>query len=392
MYDRFGPRLLQEDGIDAISAVQESWRSLVETSALSRPFTGPGFVMAALRAYHREDRPRLLRVAQAGRTVAAMPLISRPLVRLGHVVDEWGGPFNANFILYEPVIVPDPIETRRAAAAMLLKGAFEFGADTLFLDGLPVGGGLTRLFREAAGEIGLGIDEVPARSLHYATLGDQGWAGYLATRSRNHRFNLKKVQRRAADAGAVAIEKHSGAAAIRAQLGTWFEIERRSWQGADPESAMTDRDRLFHELLIENLAEGELGNLWIVRLDSRPAAALRMLAAPGRVAVHTMHFDSEFKALAPGLLAFEAMMRDACEQGLAEVDMHGTTEFFSRWATARRDHVTLRIYRRGLRGELLRQGRRLIHRIERRGPSRTRGGSAPAAEGTRMPAPANKPA
>lgn len=371
-----GPRLLWENGIDAISAVEDSWRGLVEASALSRPFCGPGFVLAALRAYHREDRPRLLRVAQAGRTVAAMPLISRPLVRLGHVIDEWGGPFNANFILNEPVIAPDPMEARRATAAKLLKGAFDSGADTLFLDGLPVAQGLAGLFREAAGDMDLGVDETPARSLHYATLGDQGWAGYLATRSRNHRWHLKKVQRRAAEAGAVAIEKHSGAAAIRAQLDTWFEIERQSWQGATPGSQMSERDRLFHENLLEDLAEREVGDLWIVRLDGRPAAALRMLAAPGRIAVHTMHFDTEFKALAPGLLAFEAMMRDACEQGLAEVDMHGTTEFFARWATARRDHVTLRIYRHGLRGGLLRQGRRLMQQIEKSRGARTSEGCA----------------
>jgi len=96
---------------------------------------------------------------------------------------------------------------------------------------------------------------------------------------------------------------------------------------------MDDKDRAFHGFLLDTLADDEVGDLWLVRRSGRPIAALRMLAGPSQVSVHTMHFDMSEKNRAPRLLAFIAMMKAACGSGIEEVDMHGSTDFFSRWAT-----------------------------------------------------------
>lgn len=181
----------------------------------------------------------------------------------------------------------------------------------------------------------------------------------MASRSRNLRWHVKKTLRKAEAVGRVDIDLYRGAGQIRAALDTWFAIERQSWQGGNSSSAMGERGRRFHALLLDELSEEEVGDLWIVKIDSTPAAALRMLASPGRVSVHTMHFAAAFRELAPGAIAFAEMMRDAADRGLREVDMHGTTEFFRRWATGDRPHVSVRSYRPGLRGAALRGARTL---------------------------------
>ena len=350
----------RHDGLDAIRALRGPWRDVAAAQGESRPYGGPGFVLAALRAYHGEDRPSVVVVRDGAGWHAVLPLVRRPLVRLGLTVEEYGLPFNPNTILSDPLIAAGPAAERRAVAARLIEGAFAAGADTVIADNLPAGAGLPELLREAAAALGLRSDPVqPARTLHFATLAGD-WDGYLATRSRDHRWQLGKTRRKA---GQVAVERHAGREAIRRQLDIWFAIERRSWQGAEPAAAMTDRDRAFHALLLDELAEEELGDLWIVRLGGAPAAALRMLAAPGRVSVHTMHYDQAYRAQAPGLIAFEAMMRDACDRGLAEVDMHGNTEFFRRWATGARAHGSVRLYRAGPRGALLQRARQLARAV-----------------------------
>lgn len=342
-------------GIEAIIADPRPWAAPPE----SLPFCESGYVAAALSAYHRDDAPVLVRAERGGRSSGTLPLVRRPLVRLGLRIAEIGCPFNPNTILNAPL--RDGSDT--AAAGDLLEGAFSIRSDTLLLDHLPVACGTAASFAEAGARLGAKVDRpVPARTLFHADVGS-GWDAYLATRSGNHRRQIAKASRLAEAAGDVETQRLRGAPAIAAALPAWFEVERRSWQGACAASAMTDADRTFHALLLRHLPEDRIGDLWLVRMGGRPVAALRMLAAPGKVAVHTMHFDAGFKDRSPGLIAFAAMMRAACDGDAREVDMHGTTEFFGRWSTGTRAHASLRLYRPGLRGAALQGGRRLAIRL-----------------------------
>jgi hypothetical protein len=346
------------EGLDSINAFRECWQSASEGYGQNRPFCGPNYVISALRAYHQDHQPSLIIVSSGGACRALLPFVSRPLNRMSYRVNEFGSPFNPNVTLTDPIITAGSTIDRQTVLANLIEGAFASAAATIIVDNVPVADGLPELFREVARILGLRSDPVRVgRSMYFAAL-DGDWERYLSTRSRNHRWQLKKVVR---NAGSLSVERHSGRRAIREQLPVWFAVERRSWQGATPAAAMTDRDRHFHALLLDSLVEEEVGDLWIVRLSSEPIAALRMLAAPGRVSVHTMHFDVAHRELKPGLIAFRAMMRDACERGLAEVDMHGSTEFFARWATGQRAHASIRLYRRGLQSFFLQKGRWLVH-------------------------------
>ena len=54
--------------------------------------------------------------------------------------------------------------------------------------------------------------------------------------------------------------------------------------------------------------------------------------------------------MAPGIVLFDAMMRDACARHLPRVDFNGHSDFFARWATGQNARMTIRLYRNSLRG------------------------------------------
>ena len=352
-------------GWDNILGLREEWQALAARRGRGRPYAGAGYMLAALEAYHSGDDPALVVARGAGGALLGlMPLVRRSLNRFGLYVDERGFPFNPNVILNDPLIDAGAADAPEIARAML-SCAFEAGAETLILDHLSVETGQAGLMA-GAGAAFRADPPREARALWFADL-PGSYEDYMATRSRNHRWQVKKTWSKAEEAGALEVRRHSGAAQIRAALPEWFDIERRSWQASDPASAMGPADRAFHENLLDWLEPEEIGDLWIVALDGTPLAALRMLAGPatggGNVSVHTLHFDMAARKLAPGLIAFDAMMQAACAEGLAEVDMHGTTDFFARWATVRRPHQSLRLYRPGVKGSLIRGGRQASLRL-----------------------------
>ncbi|WP_167620233.1 GNAT family N-acetyltransferase [Paracoccus ravus] len=330
----------------------------------SRPFSSPGFLLALFEAYHAADDPRLIVARTAeGRLCGLLPLVGRPLTRGGFTLREGGFPFNPNTILNDPMIMGAHASD---IASALIGAAFDSRFETLILDHLPVSGGQAQALIEGARLRGARSD-LPreSRGLYFADISG-GHAAYMATRSRDHRWQIKKTLRKASEAGKLRIVAARGATEIGERLDEWFAVERRSWQGQTPGAAMGDADRRFHALLLERLARDEVGTLWLVYLDGIAVSALRMIDGPGRTAVHTMHFDADCRKLAPGLIAFDAMLRDGCARGLTEIDMHGTTDFFARWATGQRRHVSLRLYRPGVRGQALQAARLLAKSLQGR--------------------------
>jgi len=356
------------EGSGEIARATVEWEASARAAKPTLPYCGPGYARALIECYHADDAPILVR-AGAGKATAYLLTVKRPLRRLGYRIQERGFPFNSNTILNDPLLRDPTLAPDQAC--VLLTAAFPRNTETLILDHLPVDGLAVEFLRSAAQKLGCGADApTAARTLYHAKLpGD--WETYLATRSRNHRWQIRKALKTVADNPEISVDRLTGRDQIRAALPDWFSVETRSWQGQDPASAMNEADRAFHTRLLDTLNDDEVGDLWMVRFGARPVAALRMLSGPGLTSVHTMHFDLAHKRKGPGLMAFAAMMKTACEAGLEEVDMHGDTEFFARWATGTRAHQSVRFYRPGLRGRALQAARkwsRECHELRVSGP------------------------
>jgi CelD/BcsL family acetyltransferase involved in cellulose biosynthesis len=357
-----GVKAMRVEGIEAIERFVEPWRELARARRRNRPFAGPGFVLAALKAYHSDAAPILHVVEKNGQWEAALPLIRRPLQKAGLTINELGFPRNPNVLVNDLLLPADDASARESLVALLQTIALE-RCDTLILDHMPRDPNAPELMIAVAEDLGYRSDGVEvSRDLSFVSV-EGSFDDYLSTRSSDHRWQLKKILRKAGQAG-VTVECLRTRSEIAAAMPLWFTIERNSWQGSTTGAAMTEEDRNFMRHLITELDDSEVGELWLLRVGGEPAAALRMLADRERICVHTMHYDQRFKHLTPGSILLEAMLRSAWERGLAEVDLHGSSAFFKRWATGERRHQSVRLYKPGLYGSLLRESRRLSRRYE----------------------------
>lgn len=326
-----------------------AWSGLIDRTPGASLFSGPMF-QNALAAAFPGHVPVVSIAAYRGDTLSGwLPLCRLPAPK---GLKETGFPRNAH-TLRNHLLTDDPV----VIAAMLAAWRDRSDADTLVLENLPQSETLAASLASASRQAGLLIDTpTPGRVLDFAEL-PSSYEAFLATRSGQFRRQIQKRHRQLEAAGRFRIDRLSGGDLGRS-VPDWQSVVARSWQGRDRTAAgaNTAKDWQLHRALTAS------GVLWLARLDDHPIAALRMLEDGKGAYVHTMHFDQALRDHAPGLVLFDAMMRDACTRHVPKVDFNGTSDFFARWATGTTRHMSIRIYRSSLRG----YGARLIRTLSRR--------------------------
>ncbi|TVQ55529.1 MAG: GNAT family N-acetyltransferase [Rhodobacteraceae bacterium] len=337
---------------EALAAQAPAWASLVERTADATLFAGPAFQLALRRAFAPDDPAEAVALWRGGDLAGLTPLARRRLAYGPSRLRELGFLRCAHTLRNHLLHPPDLAGTKA-----FLTGAEALGGwDVLFLENVsPEAGARVTTAAEALGLAGDAPEQ--ARTLLHADIAS-GWEAYLASRSGEHRRQLKKRRRALEAAGRLVIERLEGEA-LRAATPDWRAVLSASWQAGDPSTASGPQDLRFLDLT------ADIGALWLLRLDGRPLAALRMLEDRRAAYVHTMHFVQAARDLAPGVVLFEAMMADAAARGLPRVDFNGHTPFFARWATGETRQVQMRVYARGLRGQAAWMARRVRRRASR---------------------------
>jgi hypothetical protein len=326
-----------------------AWSRRIDQIPEASFFSGPVFQNALDAAFPTQPQVASIAAYQGHTLVGWLPLCMLPAPK---GLRETGFPRNAH-TLRNHLLTDDPA----VIAAMLEAWRDHTEADTLVLENLPFCELLAGSLTGAARQMGLLVDTpTRGRSLDFAEL-PSSYDDFLTSRSGQFRRQTQKRLRQLHDAGRFQIDRLSGDDLALA-VPEWQSVVARSWQGQDrtARGGNTASDWRLHRALTGN------GYLWLARLDNQPIAALRMLEDRKAAYVHTMHFDQALRAHAPGLVLFDAMMRDACARGVPRVDFNGTSEFFLRWATGNAPHMSIRIYRASLRG----RGAKLIRSVSRR--------------------------
>jgi CelD/BcsL family acetyltransferase involved in cellulose biosynthesis len=322
-------------------------------------FSGPDFQWAHWKAFC-SGRQMLIVTARerTGRLAGLLPVMVHTPTFHGARVRELAFP-RSHHMLRNEILIDAP---RHPSAAILsaMIGALERECqwESFYFDNMPER--QWAFVAEAVEKTGLLTSgwEV-GRVLRYAVLPSH-WDAYVAGWSGNFRRQHRKWRRLADQLGSVKIRRLETRADILSGLAELFQVESQSWQGATKDAALTDPDRIFMTSLAETLPKRCLGELWLLALESRPIAALRMLGSDRLRYVHTMYFDRSFRDIAPGALLFEQMMHHAVDAGLQEVDFNGDSRFFQRWSTGSRTRGILRAFQPSLRGRLLYTGRQMI--------------------------------
>lgn len=343
-------RILDTNEYTNISAI---WDVRLSECPGSTPFSGPLVQHAFQQVFCPKSDDRAIGLFNGTALIGLMPIAELPLKIGPFTLRETGFPRNAH-TLRNDLLTDANSESCRAILSVFQS---EMDADTLLLENLVDQSGLRKILFDSARQVGLLADQPKTgRKIEYADICGS-YDAFLATRSGQFRRQLRKRKRFLETEHDVEIvQKHANE--IQDSIPDWRRVVEKSWQGrSDPNKVgNSDADWELHRSLIG------IGTLWLLYLDGAPVAALRMLEGPRTVYVHTMHFDQDFRNLAPGLILFDAMIKDSASRGISRVDFNGTSKFFSRWATGEIDHFSIRIYRSSLRGKLAQFTRRLIAR------------------------------
>ncbi|MHC4323704.1 MAG: GNAT family N-acetyltransferase [Planctomycetota bacterium] len=112
--------------------------------------------------------------------------------------------------------------------------------------------------------------------------------------------------------------------------------------------------RPFHQKLLANMSEANLGYVWLMTIDGDDAAMVYALVAHRQLYFYSTAFKLKYESsLSIGQILIMQVIRDACEDGVLSFDfIHGEAEYKRFWATD--CHEVHRVAAgRGLSGRLI---------------------------------------
>ncbi len=164
------------------------------------------------------------------------------------------------------------------------------------------------------------------------------WEEYEASRSRNHRQQMRKHGRRIREQGDLKLQivKQFDIAEIAGLLRRGFEVEDRSWKG-DAGTSVLRNPGIFEFFCRQAESLARLDHLWLVYLElgGRPIAFEYGWYAKGTYFSPKVGYDAEYARFSPGqLLRYEMLKQFHEAPGPATVDFWGPlTAATERWTT-----------------------------------------------------------
>lgn len=218
----------------------------------------------------------------------------------------------------------------------------------------------------AAQRLGLAVRSTPTEDPPYMVV-TSGWEDLLAAKSNNFRYELRRRAKRLASAGEHSVRWARRPEEVPGYLLALDRIEARTWKHREGTSiAARPWERLFHQRLAEHhSARGEWLGL-VHELDGVPFAHAFVIATHRRHYLLKHSSDEAYDRFGVGKLLYADVIRNAIEHDALEIDFLGRNERHKEeWATGIRQHQTVQIFRRGLRGSAAYLAARLASAIRR---------------------------
>ncbi|MBS0209491.1 MAG: GNAT family N-acetyltransferase [Planctomycetes bacterium] len=231
----------------------------------------------------------------------------------------------------------DPAADARQALALLAEGLEQLPSLLAWFELVPYEAPRWRQLLDVLTERGWRIHQQPSYTTGVIEL-PTSWDVYDASRSSNHRRQLRKAERRAKQAGDVTLRvlNHLRSAEVAKVLGECFAIEDRSWKGAEGSSmARTPGQAELSLRIAQQLAAWGQLHVALLEVGGRAVAFELGCQAKGTYFSPKIGHDPQFANLSPGqLLRHELLQHFVREQSINRVDFWGPlTEATARWAT-----------------------------------------------------------
>jgi len=323
------------ESIESLARHAQPWNELWSRSASVRP-TARAEHLAIWHESFAADRPLLAVVVEHdGHFVAALPLVGGRM---------WGmsaGVSVGNAWTPAGELLVDPDGNAAAICAALLDGLRRFAPPLVSIDGLALQSPAVQAFlREVNAEQTASIVRQRFAVPLVSIVGD--WKSYLASRSRNHRRQLKIIARRAAEQGGVTFERHEALLPTKVEplLRECFELEAAGWKGRKASAVLKVPAAwsFFLRQARELASAGEL-SIAALRHQGRLIAFEYGWQCRHVRAVLKIGYDESFARLSPGqLLRYHLLSELFAEGATRAVDYVGpVSDATAAWATDRYD-------------------------------------------------------
>lgn len=279
-------------------AFAAEWDDLAADASEPNVFAERWFVSAGAAHLNPGPDGRLLAIREAGQLIGLLPLATEP--RYGRLplrhVENW---LHYHCFLGGPLLRRGHEEAAWTAILAALD-ADPRSTGLLHLTGLVENGPVHRALLAAANRPCDTVHRIE-RALLQSDLSPQAY--YEATVRKKKRKEIKRLQSRLAELGAVTTRTLDSRDDLPAWIDTYLALEESGWKGragsalaSEPHTAAFFRDTVT--------AAFDAGKLELLRLDldGRPLAMLvNFLAAPGAFSFKTA-FDEEYARYSPGVL------------------------------------------------------------------------------------------
>jgi len=160
-------------------------------------------------------------------------------------------------------------------------------------------------------------EELEAVAPRLALPGD--WDTYLASLGKKDRHELRrKVRRLFESGGGVSLDVLSAQSDVVAAMDTFLDLHTRSRQ--DKTDFMTDGMSSFFRRMASALSAEGLIRLFMLQINTRPAAAVLCFDAGSYLYLYNSGYDPEFSSLSVGLVSKALCLKWAIENGKQGID------------------------------------------------------------------------
>lgn len=214
------------------------------------------------------------------------------------------------------------------------------GWDAIRLDRVDLDSAWPQALARQAEKISVGprrrTDDLP-----FIELGEAGYEGYLASRSRNFRSQLGRRRRRLEREHGLSFRMTATPGELDADLDAFFRLHDERWdpKGGSTMGTSTSREGLRRFAA----ATQELGwlRLWIAEADGGPAAAWYGWRIGDRYCYSLAGFSSQYEQLGLGGVLLAHTIEAAAAEGATTYDlMWGDEDYKKRFETGRRSAGT----------------------------------------------------
>ncbi len=145
------------------------------------------------------------------------------------------------------------------------------------------------------------------------------WEGYLATLGKKDRHELRRKIRKLYESGAgVTFDVLSTQEEVVGAMDEFLDLHTRS--RADKTEFMTPEMEVFFRRMASAMAAEGLIRLFMLRVNTKPAAAVLCFDAGSYLYLYNSGYDPEFSSLSVGLVSKALCLQWAIENGMTGLD------------------------------------------------------------------------